>query len=134
MTLTLSADMRPTAGVLLLTLVAVEYGGWFMLRIVWGDQPPMTIQQAFFRAGVPMLPVVRGEDTTRRHIVTYSVLLTALSLSLFLTGAMGWLYLFTAVALGVGMIACATWLAISKKLRLARAFFWLSNDYLGKVT
>ena len=47
----LSADSRSTAGVLLLTLVAVEYGGWFMLRVVRGHQPATPFQQAFFRAG-----------------------------------------------------------------------------------
>jgi hypothetical protein len=47
----LSADSRATAGILLLTLVAVEYGGWFMLRVVRGGQPATPFQQAFFRAG-----------------------------------------------------------------------------------
>jgi Ni,Fe-hydrogenase I cytochrome b subunit len=47
----LSADARSTAGVLLLTLVAVEYGGYFMLRVVRGRQPATPFQQAFFRAG-----------------------------------------------------------------------------------
>jgi Ni,Fe-hydrogenase I cytochrome b subunit len=49
--LTLSADSRSTAGVLLLTIVAIEYGGWFMLRVVRGGQPATPFQQAFFRAG-----------------------------------------------------------------------------------
>ncbi|HEX6796273.1 MAG TPA: hypothetical protein VF116_01015 [Ktedonobacterales bacterium] len=49
--ISLSADSRTTAGILLLTLVAVEYGGWFMLRIVRGRQPATPFQQAFFRAG-----------------------------------------------------------------------------------
>lgn len=47
----LSADSRTTAGILLLTVVAVEYGGWFMLRVVRGQQPTTPFQQAFFRAG-----------------------------------------------------------------------------------
>ncbi|HEY7094616.1 MAG TPA: hypothetical protein VH393_15645, partial [Ktedonobacterales bacterium] len=51
MTLTLSADTRTTAGILLLTIVAVEYGGWFMLRIIRGNQSATPFQQAFFRAG-----------------------------------------------------------------------------------
>jgi hypothetical protein len=51
MPLTLSADSRTTAGVLLLTIVAVEYGGWFMLRVLRGRQPATPFQQAFFRAG-----------------------------------------------------------------------------------
>jgi hypothetical protein len=35
----------------LLTIVAVEYGGWFLLRVVKGRQPATPFQQAFFRAG-----------------------------------------------------------------------------------
>ncbi len=51
MTLLLSSNSRSTVGVLLLTLVAIEYGGWFMLRVVRGRQPTTPFQQAFFRAG-----------------------------------------------------------------------------------
>ncbi len=36
--LVLSSDTRTTAGVLLLTIVGVEYGGTFMLRLVRGRQ------------------------------------------------------------------------------------------------
>ena len=50
-TLTLSQGTLSTAGVLLLTIVAIEYGGWFMLRVVRGRQPTTPFQQAFFRAG-----------------------------------------------------------------------------------
>ena len=50
-TLVLSHETLSTAGVLLLTIVAVEYGGWFLLRVARGDQPATPFQQAFFRAG-----------------------------------------------------------------------------------
>lgn len=49
--LTLSADSRSTAGVLLLTIVAIEFGGWFMLKIITGKQPATDFQTAFYRAG-----------------------------------------------------------------------------------
>jgi hypothetical protein len=49
--LQLSADARSTAGVLLLAIVFIEYGGWFMLRVVRGRQAATPFQQAFFRAG-----------------------------------------------------------------------------------
>jgi hypothetical protein len=49
--LVLSSDSRSTAGVILLTIVGVEYGGWFMLRLVRGRQPATPFQRAFFRAG-----------------------------------------------------------------------------------
>src|SRR5262249_8545217 len=39
------------AGILLLTIVGVEYGGWFLLRIARGDQPATDFQKTFFRAG-----------------------------------------------------------------------------------
>jgi hypothetical protein len=44
-------EARSTAGVLLLTLVAVESGGWFMLRVVHGHRPATEFQKSFFRAG-----------------------------------------------------------------------------------
>jgi hypothetical protein len=49
--LNLSADSRTTAGVLLLTIVAIEYGGWFMLRVATRRQAATSFQAAFFRAG-----------------------------------------------------------------------------------
>jgi hypothetical protein len=49
--LTLSSDSRTTAGVLLFTLVAVEYGGVFMLRVVRGRRPATPFQRSFARAG-----------------------------------------------------------------------------------
>jgi len=49
--LVLSHDAQTTAGVLLLTIVAVESGGWFMLRVLRGKMPATPFQQSFFRAG-----------------------------------------------------------------------------------
>ena len=49
--LTLSDAARTTAGVLLLTIVAVEFGGTFLLRIARGHEPATELQRAFFRAG-----------------------------------------------------------------------------------
>jgi hypothetical protein len=49
--LSLSNDSRTTAGILLLTIVAVEFGGLTMLRIVRGHQPATEFQRSFARAG-----------------------------------------------------------------------------------
>jgi protoheme IX farnesyltransferase len=109
---------------------------WIMFLIIFMWTPPhfwslsLVLKNDYARAGVPMLPVVRGDQTTRRHIVIYSVLLTLLTLSLVVTHAMGWLYAFSATALGVGMIVYAIRLARTKTVSRARAFFWLSNNYL----
>jgi hypothetical protein len=49
--LLLSAATRTTAGILLLTIVAVESGGLFMLRVLGGKQAATPFQKAFYRAG-----------------------------------------------------------------------------------
>jgi protoheme IX farnesyltransferase len=51
-------------------------------------------------AGVPMLPVVRGEAETTRQIVLYTVALVAVSLLLLPAAGMGWVYLVAAILLG----------------------------------
>jgi hypothetical protein len=49
--LPLSADTRHTAGLILLTIVAIEWGGWYMLRIVRGKVARTEFQERFERAG-----------------------------------------------------------------------------------
>jgi protoheme IX farnesyltransferase len=55
-------------------------------------------------AGVPMMPVVRGDAETARQITLYSLLLVAVSLLLFPAAQMGLIYLGTAAALGIAFI------------------------------
>ncbi|KHL12078.1 hypothetical protein CLV56_3423 [Mumia flava] len=40
-----------TAGVVVLTVVTIETGGMFVLRVVTGHQPVNDLQRSFFRAG-----------------------------------------------------------------------------------
>ncbi|GAB2519010.1 hypothetical protein [Paramicrobacterium agarici] len=47
----LSASMTITAGVVLLTIIGIAYGGTFMLRVVTGKQGANGLQKSFFRAG-----------------------------------------------------------------------------------
>lgn len=49
--LSLSDPARFTAGVLLLTIVTIELGGAYLLRIVRGSVPVTAFQLAFARAG-----------------------------------------------------------------------------------
>lgn len=49
--LPLSEATRSTAGVILLTIVFIEYGGWFLLRITRGQVPMTEFQKSFARAG-----------------------------------------------------------------------------------
>jgi heme o synthase len=76
----------------------------FAIVFVW--TPPhfwalaMRYTGDYAAAGVPMLPVVRGEDETRRRILLYALLLFATTLLLVPIGDMGPVY--TAAAVGLG--------------------------------
>jgi protoheme IX farnesyltransferase len=76
---------------------------WALALLVKGD---------YERAGIPMLPVARGEAATRRQILAYSVALVAFTAMPFLTGLFGVLYLAAALALGVCFVGLAADLAL----------------------
>jgi hypothetical protein len=49
--LVLSDESRVIAGVVLISIVTIEYGGWFLTRIARGDVPMTEFQKGFARAG-----------------------------------------------------------------------------------
>jgi protoheme IX farnesyltransferase len=71
----------------------------------------MRIKKDYAAAGVPMLPVVRGDAETGRQIALYSILLVALTLAFFAVARMGFVYLAVAVVLGAIFVreAFAIW-------------------------
>ncbi|MBF6592360.1 MAG: protoheme IX farnesyltransferase [Ktedonobacterales bacterium] len=109
----------------------------FLVIFLW--TPPhfwalsLVLKNDYARAKVPMLPVVMGERETYRQIILYTLLLLAATLVLYVTGAMGYVYLVSAVVLGLGLLALGVLLAREKTLRRARMVFWFSNYYLALV-
>lgn len=93
----------------------------------------LLIQKDYEKAGVPMLPVVKGEAETRRQILLYSVLLLLITVALFATGAMGYIYLAGAILLGGGLVYLAIRLWHDQSKKWARTLFWYSNMYLAAV-
>jgi protoheme IX farnesyltransferase len=77
-----------------------------LFAIVFAWTPPhfwalaMRYSGDYAAAGVPMLPVVRGETETRRQILLYSLALFATTLLLVPVGRMGPVYTSAAVVLG----------------------------------
>jgi heme o synthase len=65
----------------------------------------------YAKAGVPMLPVVKGKTVTRRHILAYSLILAPLGVVPAFIGLGGMLYLVTSASMGFWMLleAFATW-------------------------
>ena len=62
----------------------------------------------YAKAGIPMMPVVKGIEYTKIQIVLYSILLMVVSLLLFATGYFGYLYLVGAAILG-GIFIQKSW-------------------------
>jgi len=56
------------------------------------------------RAGVPMLPVIRGARYTRWNVLIYTLLLVPFTLLPWAFGLMGWIYGLTALGLGAAFI------------------------------
>ena len=84
-----------------------------MFAIIFFWTPPhfwalaLRIAPDYREAGVPMLPVEAGEVATRRQILAYSLVLVPVTLSLLLTGAVGWVYGAAAGLAGAGFVAIA---------------------------
>ncbi|MGH2496877.1 MAG: heme o synthase [Ktedonobacteraceae bacterium] len=93
----------------------------------------LLIQKDYEKAGIPMLPVVKGEAETRRQILLYSVFLLALTLALFIMGIMGYFYLVGATLLGGGLVYYAIRLWREQSKKWARTLFWYSNMYLAAI-
>ncbi|NQX95029.1 MAG: protoheme IX farnesyltransferase [Erythrobacter sp.] len=65
------------------------------------------VKTDYAKVGIPMLPVVAGERTTRNHIWVYTLILAPLAISPWLIGGTSWVYGTTAVALSLLFIAMA---------------------------
>jgi heme o synthase len=114
--------------------------GWaalvmFVVVFVW--TPPhfwslaLMLEEHYKNAGVPMLPVARGDEETTRQIVRYTVLLVAVTLAPVAFGTFGAAYAIAAAVLG----AVFTWYALelrrTHERRAAVRLFHYSLLYLA---
>ena len=85
---------------------AFDLPALYLFTIIFFWTPPhfwalsLLIKGDYERAGVPMLPVVAGEERTVGSIFVYSLVLVALTLVFVATGAVGLVYLVAAAVLG----------------------------------
>jgi protoheme IX farnesyltransferase len=63
------------------------------------------VQTDYAKVGIPMMPVVKGEASTRRQILAYSVLLVPLAAAPWFIGGTGALYGVAALALSLAFLA-----------------------------
>ena len=111
---------------------------FYLFAIIFFWTPPhfwalaLLIRKDYAEAGVPMLPVVAGEESTRRHILLYTLALTMLTLLLYLaTDSLGLVYLVSAMVLGAGFIAYAVRLFRQTGPRAAAPIYRYSLAYLA---
>jgi protoheme IX farnesyltransferase len=117
-----------------LTLTALAL---FLIVFFW--TPPhfwalaLLIKRNYESAGIPMLPVVRGERETVKQIVLYSLVLVAVTAVPFVWGTLGIAYLVAALVLGAGFVWLAVQLARHTAPRQASLLFHASLLYLALV-
>ena len=65
------------------------------------------VKTDYAKVGIPMLPVVAGERTTRNHIWIYTLVLAPIAMAPWLIGETSWVYGTTALVLSLLFIALA---------------------------
>jgi heme o synthase len=91
----------------------MDMGAWLLFLWMFLWQPPhflaLAIRRAddYGKAGIPLLPVVKGFEVTKRHMLRWVSALIPASFLLFWYTPVGYAYLITATVLGIG------WLVLS---------------------
>ncbi len=99
---------------------------WLLFLIIFLWTPPhfwalaLNTGGDYARAGVPMMPVVRGARSTRRQILGYSLLLVPVAVAPVFTGLGGALYAAVSVGGGALFLLLAVRLARSQAGEAAR--------------
>jgi protoheme IX farnesyltransferase len=79
---------------------------WILFGIIFAWTPPhfwalaLKYKDDYAAADIPMMPVVRGVESTTRQMLLYAGITVLFSLALVPAAGMGWIYLLTAIALG----------------------------------
>jgi heme o synthase len=109
----------------------------YLFAIIFFWTPPhfwalsLLMKDEYAKAGIPMLPVVRGEDETRRQILLYTVLLYAVTQLPFCAGGLGIAYVIPSILLGGAFIAFAVKLLRTADRRWALRTYLFSLGYLA---
>jgi protoheme IX farnesyltransferase len=111
----------------------------FLFAIVFMWTPPhfwalaIVRRKDYSRAGVPMLPVVRGEKETRWQILVYTLELVAVTLLLPVFKFTGTIYLVSALALGGWLIHTAWQVWRKQGNKIAWKMYRYSSMYLAFI-
>ena len=116
---------------------SLDLAALYLFAIVFYWTPPhfwalsLLMKDEYAKVGVPMMPVVRGEDETRRQIVLYTILLIALTLLPVAGGLFGLVYLIAAAVLDVLFLGFAISLQRQATRGAALRLYLYSLGYLA---
>jgi protoheme IX farnesyltransferase len=116
---------------------ALSPEAWILFAVIFLWTPAhfwalaMRYRDDYERAGIPMLPVLRGPAESTRYITGYAVATAAASLVLAASPIVGAPYLASAAALAAAFVAAAGRLVRDPSPSRAIRFFTLSNVYLS---
>jgi len=85
------------------------------------------------KAGVPMMPLIYGDDYTKIQILIYTLLTILCSFLPFVVGAAGMIYLATSIILGMWFIYYAVKLLRDPQNKIAPRMFGYSIFYLSMI-
>ncbi len=113
---------------------------WYLFAIIFFWTPPhfwalaLMIKNDYSRAGIPMLPVVHGDQQTKVQILLYSFLVVGVSV-LYTTAdaALGYIYLTGSLVLGAGLIYYAARLYRGAPRGFAWSLYKFSLLYLAAL-
>jgi len=88
------------------------------------------VKKDYAKASVPMLPVVSSEKLSVRIIAGTTLMMVVFSVLPFFFNQFGMIYLVTASAFGITMIALSIWLLIKPSEKASWIVFKFSSPYL----
>jgi protoheme IX farnesyltransferase len=117
----------------------ISWQSFTLFAIIFMWTPPHSWALALFRVqdyrdcGVPMMPVIKGDQYTKKQIFLYSILMVITTLLPYLLGMSGQIYLALALILGAGFIYYTIKLFVDANNKYAKKLFWYSIFYLFAI-
>jgi heme o synthase len=105
---------------------------WLMFMVVFLWTPPHSWALALYKneeytkAGIPMMPVIKGPHSTKVQSLIYMVLLFFCSLVLFVSGNFNVIYLIGALIFNIGLLFC-TWKMMKEE---DGVFIWAKKTFI----
>ena len=110
---------------------------WAMFLIIFLWTPPhfwalaLKKRSDYTKANIPMMPVVKGETETKVQMLYYMLLLLPVTLSLAVSTHLGYIYLLSALILGIIWLKKGNRLMHEKGVEKAMDVFMFSLYYLA---